>query len=65
MKEKQPRAASREKVAAKYDVHVALRSTLQQLREASALLRLQAANQALANRRLLREIKRKLKSRDG
>jgi ribosomal protein L29 len=63
MKEKHDRAANRERAAAGSQTNLTLRSTLHELREASALLRLQAANQALANRRLLREIRRALKSR--
>jgi hypothetical protein len=64
MQEKQARAANRDKAAARYGVHLSLRTTLADLRMASALLRLQAANRVLANRRLLREIRRKLKAFD-
>ena len=55
----------RKQAAARYDLHLALRSALSELRERSALLRLQTANGTLANRRLLREIKRILKSRSA
>ena len=55
-------AACWERAAIIYRTHLALRATLAELRQTSALLRLQAANQALANRRVLREIRRALQS---
>ena len=53
----------RQHAAARYGVHLALRSALSQWREKRAPLRLQTTHRALANRRLLREIKRMLKAR--
>jgi len=67
MKEKPATVTRSEQItehsAARYDLHLALRSALAQLRETSVLLRLQTANRTLANRRLRREIKRTLKAR--
>ena len=53
----------RERAAAQHRRNVTLRTALSDLRETTALLRLQATNRTMANRRLLREIRRLLKHR--
>ena len=49
------------KISKQGELNVRLRKTLQELLDASALLRVQATNLTLSNKRLLRQIKRTLK----
>ena len=49
------------KISKQGELNVRLRKTLQELLDASALLRVPATNLTLSNKRLLRQIKRTLK----